>query len=311
MSIRLGNAPCSWGTIEGFESAPIPYAQMLDELVEAGFVGTELGDYGFMPTDVGALRAALLRRGLVMLGAFEGVALRHPHAVLDAWPRMERIARLLAGVADLDARRPVLVLADKNGDEADRAGAAGRVTPDIALPTEARAVFARNVEEIARRVLDVSGLKTVFHHHCAGYVETSEEVDDLLERTDPKLVSLVFDTGHYTYGSGQADGPGATSIALDGLRSLWPRVSYLHFKDCDPAVAARARASEWDYTTAVRHGIFCELGQGCVDFAGLVAFLKAHDYDDWITVEQDVLPGLGEPLESARRNRAALRELGL
>lgn len=328
MSIRLGNAPCSWGTIEGFDAAPITYGTMLDELVEAGYVGTELGDYGYMPTDPEQLRDELLSRELVMLGAYEGVQLRDPGAPDAAWPRLERIARLLAAVADLDARPPLLVLADKNGSDPVRTLHAGRVTPAMRLGPAERAVFARGVERIARRLADETGIGMVFHHHCAAFVETPEEIDDLLERTDPSLVSLVFDTGHFSYGSGppapasggtaaatasnaQGADPNKNDVALEGLRRLWPRVRYVHFKDCDEVVAARARRNGWGYADAVRNGIFCELGKGVVDFAGIVAFLRDQGYDDWITVEQDVLPGMGTPLASARRNRDYLAELGL
>jgi hypothetical protein len=130
-----------------------------------------------------------------------------------------------------------------------------------------------------------------------------------IDDTDPDLLSLVFDTGHYVYGSGAPDPEG--DAALRGLQRFWDRTRYVHFKDCDPDVAVAARAQGWDYPTAVGKGIFCELGQGSVDFAGIVEFLRAHDYEDWITVEQDVLPGMGTPKESARRNREYLRGLGL
>ena len=81
-TLKVGNAPCSWGTLEfeGVGGETIGYARMLDELAEAGYTGTELGDWGYMPTDPPALSAELARRGLVMLGAFVPVALRDPQA---------------------------------------------------------------------------------------------------------------------------------------------------------------------------------------------------------------------------------------
>jgi inosose dehydratase len=88
-------------------------------------------------------------------------------------------------------------------------------------------------------------------------------------------------------------------------------VWHVHFKDCHPGVAAEARHQGWDYFTAVRHGIFCELGRGGVDFPGLTAALTRVGYDGWVVVEQDVLPGMGSPAESARRNREYLGTLGL
>lgn len=308
MTIRLGNAPCSWGAIEGFDSDRIPYARMLDELAETGYLGTELGDYGYLPTDAPRLREALERRRLVMLGAFEGVPLAHPGAVEASWPRVRRIAELLAAVADLDPRPPVLVLADRNNTDPLRSRRAGRAGPEDALPARAMRDFAAGAEELARRVREATGVRTVFHPHCAGYVETPEEVAAFLDATDADLVGLVFDTGHITYGAGTADDG---TVALEALRRFAPRVRYVHFKDCSPEVARRARASGWDYTGAVGHGVFCELGRGSVDFAGILALLTDHGYDDWITVEQDVLPGMGTPRESAARNRAFLRTLGL
>ncbi|HMR62468.1 MAG TPA: xylose isomerase, partial [Anaerolineae bacterium] len=55
----------------------------------------------------------------------------------------------------------------------------------------------------------------------------------------------------------------------------------------------------------------CELGQGCVAFAAVRDWLVQHNYQGWLTVEQDVLPGMGAPKESARRNREYLRQIGL
>src|SRR6266498_6035410 len=80
---------------------------------------------------------------------------------------------------------------------------------------------------------------------------------------------------------------------------------------CEPRVASRAREGGWGYFDAVRHGVFCELGRGNVDFAAVAAWLRDHRYAGWIVVEQDILPGMGEPRASAQRNREYLASLGL
>ena len=71
-TIRVGNAPCSWGSLEfeGLGGQPLTCERMLDELVETGYTGTELGDWGFMPTESAALRNVLEARGVTMVGAF-------------------------------------------------------------------------------------------------------------------------------------------------------------------------------------------------------------------------------------------------
>jgi inosose dehydratase len=306
--IRVGNAPCSWGTLEfeGFRSDRLPFTQVLDEMVETGYSGTELGDWGFMPTEPEMLRAELRKRALTMTGAFVPVRFADPAAHAEGEARAVRIAGLLAAVADPDYP-PFLVLSDDNAADPIRAQHAGRVGPALMLDEARWRVFADGVNRIARAVAAQTGLRVVFHHHCAGFVETPTEIERLLALTDPGAVGLVFDTGHYAFGSGN---PSAAEV-MRGLQAFWPRIRYVHLKDCSPQVAARAARDEWDYHTAVRHGLFCELGQGCVPFDQVIAWLDAHGYRGYVTVEQDVLPGMGTPKESAWRNRQFLRGLGI
>lgn len=299
---RIGNAPCSWGTLE-FDAAKgeqIGFDRMLDELAETGYTGTELGDWGYMPTEPARLRAELEKRGLVMLGAFVPVALRDAAAHGPGIAQAVKTATLLAAVAA--DPKPYLVLADNNGAVPERTRNAGRVTPELGLSREEWKTFAEGANQLGRAVLAATGLRTVFHHHCAGFVETPDEIGRLMELTDPEAVGLVFDTGHYVYGAGNFD-------VIAGMERFRERILYVHLKDCDPAVAAEARAKQWDYFEALRHGVFCELGKGGVDFTAVLRWLKQAGYSGYALVEQDVLPGMGAPKESARRNREYLKSL--
>ncbi len=300
--LLVGNAPCSWGTLEfeGAQGGQIEYSRMLDELAETGYTGTELGDWGYMPTDPGALRTELGRRGLVMLGAFVPVALAHEQAHEAGIAAAVKTARLLAAVASTPP--PYLVLADNNGTDPERTRMAGRISPSAGLSAAEWATFASGANRLSRAVLEETGLRTVFHHHCAGYVETPDEIARFLELTDPETIGLVLDTGHFTYGAGHAR-------VIEALERYGERVWYIHFKDCDPRVAAEARASGWDYFTALRHGVFCELGKGSVDFPAVLRRLAERRYQGYVLVEQDVLPGMGAPKESARRNREYLHSI--
>jgi inosose dehydratase len=307
--IRIANAPCSWGALEfeGLAGQAIGYRQMLDELRATGYTGTELGDWGFMPAEPAALRAELEQRGLAMVGAFVPVALKHAEAHTDGAAAAVKVARLLAAVAEQAGAPPLIVLADANGADSVRTTNAGRVTPELGLSAAEWRTFAQGTEQVARAVRDATGLATAFHHHCAGYIETPDEIARLLELTDPDLLGLVFDTGHFLFGAAGADGQ-TVQTALDRFGE---RIRHMHFKDCHLRIAAQSRAEGWDYFEAVRRGVFCELGQGAVDFVAATAWLRARDYRGWVVVEQDVLPGMGAPKESAARNRAYLRTIGL
>lgn len=307
-TIQVANAPCSWGTLEfeGMDQEWIEYRQMLDELVATGYTATELGDWGFMPTDPETLKMELRQHDLVMLGSFVGVPLKYAERHAQGEAEALKIARLLASVAS-DIWSPYLVLADDNGTETIRTKNAGRVTPEMGLSDTEWDVFAHGVERIARSVHAETGLRTVFHHHCAGYVETPDEMTRLLEMTDPELVGLVFDTGHYAFGAGATE----PDEVLAGMDRFADRIWYVHLKDCDLNVAQRSRAEKWGYFKALQHAIFCELGQGFVDFSGVLTWLQQHNYQGWVTVEQDILPGMGAPKESAWRNRQYLKQIGL
>jgi inosose dehydratase len=116
------------------------------------------------------------------------------------------------------------------------------------------------------------------------------------------LLGLCLDTGHSAFGGGNP---------VQILEAWGARIWHVHLKDCDPAIRARAVAEKWDYATAVGRGVFCELGRGEVDFPAVIDRLRSLGYAGWLVVEQDVLPSMGTPAESAARNRAFIRSLGL
>lgn len=300
--LQVGNAPCSWGTLEfkGAKSDQTAFGRMLDELAETGYTGTELGDWGYMPTEPEALKQELGRRRLVMLGAFVPVALRERSSHAAGTATALRTARLLAAVAN--SPRPFLVLADNNGSVPERTLNAGRIRPDQGLSDAEWRVFAEGANAIARSVFDATGVQTAFHHHCAGYVETPDEISRFLELTDPKVVGLVFDTGHYVFGSGDCN-------VVAGLERFKDRIWYVHLKDCEPGIATRSREKRLDYFQSLQQGIFCELGKGCVNFPQVLQWLKKQNYQGYVLVEQDVLPGMGAPKDSALRNRQYLSSI--
>lgn len=308
-TIQVGNAPCSWGTLEfgSTKADRITYETMLDELVASGYTGSELGDWGFMPTDPDALLAAFRQRGLSITGAFMGFPFRDASTHAAAEAEALKIARQIATLAERLGQevQPFAVLADNNGTDPVRTKHAGRVTDAMTLTPAEWEVFAAGVDRVAAAVHRETGLRSVLHHHCAGFIERPDEIAEILARTDPEVVGLVFDTGHYAFGDGTCAG------VVDGMNRFRDRIWYVHFKDCHPDVMAQTRAHEWDYFQAIEHGIFCELGQGCVDFPAVVQWLRVNDYAGFITVEQDVLPGMGAPLASNTRNRSYLRNIGL
>ncbi|MEO6960731.1 MAG: TIM barrel protein [Puia sp.] len=299
--IKIANAPCSWGVLEfDMEGQSMAYPQVLDEIAETGYTGTELGDWGFMPTDPQQLYKAVNRRELEMVGAFVPVALSNEAAHAEGIERALRTAGLMHGAGYIHA---FIVLADDNGTVEARTKNAGRVKPEHLLPEEKYKTIAKGAESLAAAVKKKYGMRTVFHHHGAGYVETPQEIDWLMQYTDPELLGLCFDTGHYRLGGGRDP--------VEAIKKYYNRIWHVHFKDFSPEVAGQAAANNWDYFESVRNGIFCELGKGDVPFDKIREFLESKAYNGWIVVEQDVLPGMGAPKHCAQLNRDYLKGIGL
>ncbi|MEP7290897.1 MAG: TIM barrel protein [Chloroflexota bacterium] len=298
MTIQLANAPVSWGIYEFEEIEPkYPYTTVLDQIVETGYTGLELGPWGYLPTDAEVLRGELSKRNLRLLSSFVPVNFVDEEAHPAGEAHALQVGRLLASQGAV-----CIVLADDNGAVPELVQQAGR-RHGCALSRDQWDVYAKGVNRVARAVFDECGLKVVFHHHCGGYVETMEEVRSLMNRADQDLVGLCLDTGHWHYAGGDA---------VKAIKEYGERVRYLHLKDCDPSIRELAVAERMDYFAAVAAGVFCELGQGEVDFPGVIEEVEKLGYSGWAIVEQDILTDDPDaPRQSAARNREYLRGLGL
>ena len=120
--------------------------------------------------------------------------------------------------------------------------------------------------------------------------------------TDPELLGLCLDMGHYAFGGGDP---------VKALKKYGKRIWHVHFKDYSPEAAKASREANGDYFDAIKRGVFCELGKGAVDFQSIVKILEEMKYNDWIVVEQDILPGMGNPKICAQANRDYIKSLGL
>src|SRR5207244_5699153 len=209
------------------------------------------------------------------------------------------VARLLAS-----QRVRELIVADD--EDPARTAQAGRVPVDgsAGFDDEQWREAVATLNAVARALRDELSMTVVVHHHAGTFVETPPEIDRLLAETDPERVGLLLDTGHALYG-------GADPVEV--LRRHGDRVRYVHLKDVRADELARVRTTDISMSEAWKRGVFCPLGEGVVDFPGVVESLRARDYDGWLIVEQDVVPDERgrlepEPFASARRSRAYLRE---
>ncbi len=294
MQVRVASAPCSWGVLMKDTPNVPPYDQVLDEIEEAGYTGTELGPYGYLPFEIPKLRDDLEQRGLILTSAFT------IYNFLDAEADEGTTREAMETVEVLSALGcKHLVLSDVLFGVENRAQRAGRIRQEDSLTPSQWDRVARNVDAFAKMVYEEHGMKCVAHPHVGGYLETDFEIDALLERTDPELVGMCFDMAHIAYGGGDP------VAVLDKWRE---RTWYLHIKECDTNVRKQVIERGGDYYDGVESGVFPELGKGTIDWQSINRILHEINFDGWGTVEQDIMPAMGiDALGSAKNNRTFLR----
>jgi inosose dehydratase len=291
---QFASAPDSWGVLDypgpSWEQS---YETMLDEMVEAGYAGSELGPYGFFPTDPAILQPQLEKRKLKLLASFVPVKMTDPSASKSVIDRIRKVGHLLATL-----KAPFLVIADDQSNE--RNAYAGRVY-DKGCPT-LNAEQWKHVGQIvadAEKVSNEFGLDLVFHPHVATYVETPEECERFYDATSHTNVGLCLDTGHCVYGYGDS---------VKEAEKYKDKLRFVHIKDCDTKVLEEARRNKWTFEDAIEHKVFTVIGKGDIDFPAFFRTLAKNGYSGWCVVEQDVKFG-ATPIPPAQSIAQSLKYL--
>jgi inosose dehydratase len=123
---------------------------------------------------------------------------------------------------------------------------------------------AKLLTEVSKQV-SAYGVKTGLHNHMGSIAQSPEELERIMNATDPKYVNLLLDTGHYKQGGGD---PAAAVKKYAG------RLICLHLKDVKPSPLTGGYE-------------FTELGKGTVDFPAVMAALRSIRYRGWVIVELD------------------------
>lgn len=295
MTIRIGNAPCSWGVEFASDPRNPTWRDVLRQCAAAGYKGIELGPVGFMPEDPAELAPALEEFDLELIGGVVFRAYHDPDAWDDVLDATHRTARALQAHGAQH-----LVLIDSISPR--RAPTAGRASEAEQMDKAEWVAYRERLAESARIGTEEYGLTVGLHAHAAGFMDFEPELERLLNEIDEKIMKICFDTGHHSYA-------GFDTVAF--MKRYVDRISYMHFKDIDPKVKADVIANRTGFYDACGQGIFCNLGEGDVDFPAVRQVLLDAGFEGWCTVEQDCDPLLDpDTLGDARKNREYLESIG-
>jgi inosose dehydratase len=287
--IRIGINPISWSNDDlpslGGET---PLSTALSEGKAIGYEGFELGNK--FPKDPAELRNLMAGYGLdVVSGWYSGRAAARP-----ASEEIVAVGKHLRLLAENGCK--VMVY----GEVADAIQGEPQPLykrPRFRTPDEWKR-YGENLTEFAKFTLS-HGVRLAYHHHMGAYVESPDDVDHLMANTGDE-VGLLFDSGHTYFGGGDP-------VAV--LEKHIGRICHVHCKDVRPGVVRLARNRHWTFLESVLNGAFTVPGDGVIDFAGIIARLKAHDYKGWLVVEAEQDPSVAPSYAYAEKGYQTLRSL--
>jgi len=288
--VKLGIAPIAWTNDDMPElGAENTFEQCISEMALAGFTGTEIGNK--FPKDPKLLKRALDLRGLTVCNAwFSSYLTTKPlKETVDAFIKhrdfLYEVGARVIGASEqghsIQGKMDIPIFSGKpyfSNDEWKR--------------------LADGLNELGRLAKEKAMILT-YHHHMGTGVQTFEEIDKLMDMTDPELVYLLYDTGHLVF-AGEDPEP--------ILRKYVNRIKHVHLKDVRKEVLYRVKQEDWSFLKAVKEGVFTVPGDGMIDFEPLFKILADNDYAGWFVVEAEQDPAKANPFEYAIKARSFIRE---
>ena len=278
MTIQIGISPIAWQNDDLPDlTAAYSMEQALEESREIGYTGVERGQR--MPKDTDGLKAYLDKYDIALCGGWcSGSTL-----VNDFDDEVAAIREQVEQFKALNA--PCIVYAE----------CSNTIQGDQSVPVNDRPTLSRDeirsyavkLSEVAKWSTD-QGMPVAYHHHMGSIIESEDDVNWLMEYSDPATLKLCFDTGHLLFGGGDV---------LATLDRWGDRVHHVHFKDIRPDVVKSIRDNRGSFLDAVIGGAFTVPGDGCIDFHAVGKALKGMDYSGWIVVEAEQDPAKAPPKE--------------
>lgn len=289
--VKLGIAPIAWTNDDmpdlGKENT---FEQCVSEMALAGFTGSEVGNK--YPKDVETLKKALNLRGIEICNAwFSTFLISKPYEQTEA--EFEKHVAFLAAMG-----------AKVVGVSEQSYSVQGQMETPVfghkyVMNDEEWDLLCSGLNKLGKLSLEKYGVALTFHHHMGTVVQSAEEVERMMANTDPKYVSLLFDSGHFSY-------CGEDPVAM--VKKYVGRIKHVHLKDIRPDVVAQVKAEDKSFLWGVRMGAFTIPGDGCVDFDSIFKVLEENNYEGYMVVEAEQDPAKANPLEYAIRARKFIAE---
>ena len=289
--VKLGIAPIAWTNDDmpdlGKENT---FEQCVSEMALAGFTGSEVGNK--YPKDPEVLKKALELRGVEICNQWFSSFL-----ITKPFEEVEKEFR--AQLAFLKAMGAKVI-----GVSEQSYSVQGQLDTPIfghkyEMNDQEWDTFCTGMNKLGKIAKEEYGIALTFHHHMGTVVQSLAEVDRMMENTDPEYVSLLFDTGHFTY---------CGEDPLEVVKKYVHRIKHVHLKDIRPEVVEQVKKENMSFLAGVRAGAFTIPGDGCINYDPIFKVLEDAGYEGYMVVEAEQDPAKANPLEYAIRARKFIAE---
>ena len=289
--VKLGIAPIAWTNDDmpdlGKENT---FEQCVSEMALAGFTGSEVGNK--YPKDPEVLKKALELRGVEICNQWFSSFL-----ITKPFEEVEKEFR--AQLAFLKAMGAKVIGASEQSYSVQ-----GQMDTPIfghkyEMNDQEWDTFCTGMNKLGKIAKEEYGIALTFHHHMGTVVQSLAEVDRMMENTDPEYVSLLFDTGHFTY---------CGEDPLEVVKKYVHRIKHVHLKDIRPEVVEQVKKENMSFLAGVRAGAFTIPGDGCINYDPIFKVLEDAGYEGYMVVEAEQDPAKANPLEYAIRARKFIAE---
>lgn len=277
MTIKFACAPIAWTNDDlpelGKENT---FEQCISEMALAGYQGTEVGNK--YPRDPEVLKSYLEPRNLEVASAWFS-------AFLTTKPYEETKKAFIEHRDFLHAMGAKVIVVAEQGHSIQGQMDTPVFSKKPTFTDEEWDRLADGLNKLGELALE-KGMKIVYHHHMGTGVQTTPEVEKLMEMTDPEKVFLLYDTGHLVFS-------GEDPIAF--YKKFSKRIKHIHFKDIRSDKQKQSKEEEWSFLKSVFQGTFTVPSDGCIDFGTIIDMILEDGYEGWIVVEAEQDPALANP----------------
>lgn len=289
--VKLGIAPIAWTNDDmpdlGKENT---FDQCVSEMALAGFTGSEVGNK--YPKDPEVLKKALELRGVEICNQWFSSFL-----ITKPFEEVEKEFR--AQLAFLKAMGAKVIGASEQSYSVQGQMDTPVFGHKYEMNDEEWDTFCTGMNKLGKIAKEEYGIALTFHHHMGTVVQSLAEVDRMMENTDPEYVSLLFDTGHFTY---------CGEDPLEVVKKYVHRIKHVHLKDIRPEVVEQVKKENMSFLAGVRAGAFTIPGDGCINYDPIFKVLEDAGYEGYMVVEAEQDPAKANPLEYAIRARKFIAE---